>query len=174
MDTKLFAAFWTDVMGEIPGKKAFQKLVYFGQVLGIPFKQSYRMHYFGPYSESVARELSDAEEFNIIQIKNGSYKFLAGTKAEAYIEEHYEDIQSNIDELEELINYFGDMCPMDLELYATTHYIDNNKKRLYGDYDKKSIINKIKEVKGTKFTIEEIETAYEQLELWGLLYEPLQ
>ena len=52
---------------------------------------------------------------------------MAGTKAEAYIEEHYEDIQSNIDELEELINYFGDMCPMDLELYATTHYIDNNK-----------------------------------------------
>ncbi len=75
MDTKLFAAFWTDVMGEIPGKKAFQKLVYFGQVLGIPFKQSYRMHYFGPYSESVARELSDAEEFNIIQIKMEAISF---------------------------------------------------------------------------------------------------
>jgi hypothetical protein len=168
MDIKLFAAFWTDIMDEIPGKKAFQKLVYFGQVLGIPFKQPYRMHYFGPYSDSVARELSRALEQKIV-IQEQGYKFGTGETAKTYLEDCYDDVHSNIDNLTTLIEYFGDMGPMDLELYATTHYVDNNQKRLYGNYDKQSIIDKIKEIKGTKFTTEDIETAYNQLDEWDLL-----
>lgn len=169
MDVKLFAAFWTDIMDEIPGKKAFQKLVYFGQVLGIPFKQPYRMHYFGPYSDSVAGELSRALEQQIIVQEQDSYKFSAGETAKAYLQNYYDDVHSNIDMLTTLIKYFGDMSPMDLELYATAHYVDNNQKRLYGNYNKQSIINKIKEIKGTKFTVDDIEAAYNQLEKWGLL-----
>ena len=169
MDVKLFAAFWTDIMDEIPGKKAFQKLVYFGQVLGVPFKQPYRMHYFGPYSDSVASEFSQALEKQIIAQKLDSYSFCAGETAKMYLRDYFYDVRSNIDMLTTLIKYFGDMSPIYLELYATTHYVDNNQKRLYGNYDKHSIINKIKEIKGTKFKVGDIEAAYNQLEEWGLL-----
>lgn len=170
MDTKLFAAFWIDVMSEIPGKKAFQKLVYFGQVLGLPFKQPYRMHYFGPYSDSVADELSRAEELGIIQYENNSYKFSAGQAMEEYIDENFSELQINFDNLEKLVRYFGDMRPRELELYATTHYIDNNQKLLYDEYNKGKIVTKVKEVKGEKFTLSEIEQAYDQLGKWSLLY----
>jgi hypothetical protein len=61
------------------------------------------------------------------------------------------------------------MVRFDLELYATTHYVDNNQKRLYDNYNKESIINRIKEIKGTKYSVGEIETAYNKLEEWGLL-----
>ncbi len=172
LDTKILAAFWIDVLDEIPGKKAFQKLVYFGQVLGLPFKNPYKMHYFGPYSELVAEELSRAEDLHIIENNGSSYKFLAGREMDMYIEHNYEDIKSNIEKLALLVEYFGDMRPLELELYATTHYIDNNQKLLYNEYNKEKIINKIKEVKGEKFTLEEIELAYNQLEEWSLLYKP--
>lgn len=61
------------------------------------------------------------------------------------------------------------MSPIDLELYATTHYIDNSQKCLYNNYEKKSIIDVVKRVKGTKFTRDQVAEAYNKLEEWKLL-----
>ncbi len=169
MDLRMFAAFWIDIMDEIPGKKAFQKLVYFGQVLGIPFKQSYKMHFYGPYSDSVALQISLAEAENIINYQG--YKFVAGSETERLTDEGREEIRPYLDKLELLMERFGDMTPSQLELYATTHYIDNQQKRLYNNYNRNHIINKILEVKGTKFTPEQVKEAYLKLQDWAMLHE---
>lgn len=169
MEVKLFAAFCTDVMDEIPGKKAFQKLVYFGQVLGIPFKQSYKMHYFGPYSETVAEEMARAVSEGILSNEH-SYFYAAGVNADELINKHLDDISFYYPELEKLIAYFGDMSPSDLELYATTHYIDNTQKHLYNNYERDSIIDIVQQVKGSKFKKPQIEEAYNKLSQWNLLY----
>lgn len=169
MEVKAFVAFWTDVMGFIPGKKAIQKLVYFSEVLGIPFKHSFKMHYFGPYSETVAQEILNAEKADIIKC-DGSYIYHAGSQAEAVQHDYHDMISNNIELLSKLIDLFGDMSPLKLELYATTHYIDNIQKHLYNNYDKREIVQAIKKIKGTKYKIEEIEQAYGDLNEWGLLY----
>ncbi|PKM77181.1 MAG: hypothetical protein CVU90_08495 [Firmicutes bacterium HGW-Firmicutes-15] len=169
MEVKAFVAFWTDVMGSIRGKKAIQKLVYFSKVLGIPFDNSYKMHYFGPYSETVAQEILDAEKADIINC-TGSYVYYPGSQAESIRSQYHSMISDNIDLLSKLIELFGDMSPSKLELYATTHYVDNIQKHLYNNYDKEEIVQAVKNLKGTKFEIIEIQQAYNDLEDWGLLH----
>jgi len=168
METRVFAAFLSELLEKIPGKKAFQKMVYFGQVLGIPLDHSYKMYFYGPYSETVADELASAERNNIISQIN-AFCYGPGENSEAVIEQGSDQIIENIDAIEKLVGLFGNMSPLELELYATVHFIDNSQKSLYNNNDKTVIMDVVKRVKGTKFEITQIETAYNELENWGLL-----
>jgi uncharacterized protein YwgA len=168
VNTEVFAAFLIDILEEIKGKKAFQKLVYFGQVLGVPLNHSYKMYYYGPYSETVAEELTLALNNGIIA-KNGAFSFIYGDNLEKVLNDGYDQIADNIKNLEKLIELFGDMSPYDLELYATTHFIDKSQKYLYNNHDKDSIIDIVQKVKGDKFTKNQIDSAYNTLVKWNLL-----
>lgn len=168
MDTQVFAAFLVDILDKIPGKKAFQKMVYFGQVLGIPLDHSYKMYFYGPYSETVAEALDTAIEENTISQLN-AFSFGRGEDFEITLNQGFEEIVNNIGNLEKLITLFGDMSPSDLELYATVHFTDNSQKNIYNNHDKESIIEVVERIKGTKFKKKQIENAYNKLEKWGLL-----
>lgn len=168
MRTDAFAVYLIQRLGSIKGKKAFQKLVYLAQVIGIPLDKSYRMHYYGPYSEQVADDMNEMVRDQIIS-HLGANTYAEGRNSEEVINESADEINQYNQEFETLIDLFGDMSPRELEIYATAHFVDLSFNNLHGISDRDKIIEETKKAKYPKFSMEEINSAYNQLEEWDLL-----
>ncbi|GGL50116.1 YwgA family protein [Sporolactobacillus putidus] len=52
--------------GEIAGRKKLQKMVYILQKIGFPFHETYRFHFYGPYSEELTMQLEELCDFGFI------------------------------------------------------------------------------------------------------------
>lgn len=167
MDLRQFAGCLVGELGEVKGKKAFQKLVYFAQVLGIPLEKAFSMHYYGPYSQEVADEMNELISQGYLNNIPGSYSYFLSTSTgdKPIVPEDYSA------QFKELIKKFGSMSPRGLEIYATAHFIDYKFKNVNGIFDKQQIIDEIKKAKYPKFSVQEILQAYNDLEKWDLLYK---
>ena len=53
------------------------------------------------------------------------------------------------------------MTTKQLEITATTFFIDRQQKVLFGDDDKEAVIRKVSNAKGKRFNHNEIETSYQ-------------
>lgn len=49
--------------GEIRGRKKLQKMVYIAQTLGYPFQESFHLHMYGPYSETLAARVREIQDW---------------------------------------------------------------------------------------------------------------
>lgn len=55
-----------DMAEEIVGRKKFQKVVYIGKQLGMPFQEKYGFHMYGPYSEELSVRLDELKQFGFV------------------------------------------------------------------------------------------------------------
>ncbi len=162
-------SYLVESMGKIRGKKAFQKLIYFSKAMGVPLTESYKMYYYGPYSEQVADELEACVGLGILDKDDESFNFISGEKSKETLEQYSDSINEYKDRLNKVVEYFGGCDPMTLEILATTHFIYNNMKHLYDITDKENIIKEVEQVKYPKFSKDEILSAYKKLESIELL-----
>ena len=169
MNTSIVTAYLIDSLGVIKSRKAYQKLIYLTKALGVPLEGSYKMYYYGPHSDEVAKELDYMLSRDIIRDQSDSNCFISGGKAKSIVEENQEFIKKYQSELDKVINSFGKLEPMQLEIIATTHFIYNNLKHLYNITDKSIIIDKVKKAKSPKFSEEQIIEAYDFLKKEGLI-----
>ena len=169
MNTSIVTAYLIESLGVIKGRKAYQKLIYLTKALGVPLEGSYRMYYYGPYSDEIAKELDYMLSRDILRDQSNSYCFISGGKAKSIVEENQKFINKYKSKLDKIINSFGTLEPMQLEIIATTHFIYNNFKHLYNITDKCTIIDKVKKAKSPKFNEEQIVEAYDFLEKEGLI-----
>ncbi len=144
------------------GKKASQKLFYFFEREGINLNLRYCIHYFGPYSSKLSDFMDDLELEGYISIKE--------TQNTHKIEWVYNDtteLDSFINSpdymiAEKVMKYFGDKTPKDLEALSTIDYIsqkmDSNQK------NEKDILNRVKEIKGSKFNNSDLKKYYKLLQ----------
>jgi hypothetical protein len=148
----------------IPGKKALQKLVYFSQVEGLVMGFDYVLYKYGPYSyelDSLTKEMEYFEQikFNCI---NTSYEVIV-----------VDDVPSlkpeEINKLEAIIERYGVFSPKDLELLSTVHFIATDMAEIYRKKDVHEILNRVKSIKRNKFSWNEIKSAYNKLQEWGLV-----
>lgn len=170
MQSKTFAAFLVDSLGQIKGKKAFQKLVYLAKAHGIPIKHAYKMHYYGPYSESLAEDFEEIYRMDIVDLVPGSsYIYQKGSQTEKVLREGRDEIRQFKPILDLIIQRFGNMTPRDLEIYATAHFIWKIQRIFNRPTDKQSLIEEIKKAKYPKFSLEEIENALNNLIQWKVV-----
>jgi len=169
MNTSIVTAYIVESLGKIKGRKAYQKLIYLTKAVGVPLDGSYRMYYYGPYSDEIAKELDYMLSNDILREISDSYCFMPGNNAKTVIEENYEFIKKYKNKLDKIIKRFGEYEPMKLEIIATTHFIYNNFKYLYNETDKQTIINEVKKAKFPKFDEKQIEEAYNILVNEGLI-----
>ncbi|SHM87749.1 hypothetical protein SAMN05660826_02227 [Caldanaerovirga acetigignens] len=153
----------------IRGKKALQKLVYFCTEIGVPVYASFRMHIYGPYSNEVAEELSEAITKEIIKLSYDGFSFTKGNTCQKYIDEHKQDIDAYRAKIDRVLDTFGKLSPLDLELYATVHFIATALQEAYGNVDEQKVIAEVYRAKGGKFTFSQIKQAYDNLITWGWL-----
>ena len=170
MEARTFAAYLVQHLKQIKGKKAFQKLVYLAKAMGIPLNYSYEMHYYGPYSEAVAEELEEIYVEDTIDLaKDSDYIYVPGEKAKSALLDGQEEIHRNQEILKGLLQRFGEMSPRELEIYSTAHFV----WKIQGIFDwstaREDVIEEIKKAKYPKFTMEDIESAYDNLVKWNLI-----
>lgn len=163
------AAFLNQVLTakeSIPGRKAFQKLLYLAQALGYPSDYSFRLHLFGPYSEEAADELDILEEGGAVlesaagAICKADYLgALAGTFPMP------DDAKTAIDNT---VAHFGHETPLQLELLATALFMWQADKRVQRHATDEGVGQRVQRYKGDKYTPEQIQQAIARLKELGL------
>lgn len=141
------------------GKKAAQKLFYFFERDGITLNLRYGIHYYGPYSEKLDNIMYYLESENVIDIDDSGRTHVI-SKGNAPISHN---ILSDVDKrcAIQVIDRFAHRSPRELEALATMDYVAHNL--VYEPVSKEKIINKFKEIKGTKFDEVTIENTFEEL-----------
>jgi len=152
----------------IRGKKAWQKLTYFAHQLGLPVKCSFSLYLYGPYSYEAAVEYSDLVGTEVFRVDADGYTLVGGSYLNRYLENHHSDVQQYREKLEKLDTLFGHLSPLELELYATTHFLGSYLLRVTGRLEESEVIREVRKAKGSKFSADEIRKAFHDLYTWGL------
>ena len=145
----------------IQGRIVLQKLAYFAKIFGKMSVPEYRMNIYGPFSGDVADALQDCVSGAALTEINGIGRSI---KFENLCRTYGEDMKKVHESVEKALSVFGNKSPQDLELLATTHYIYEQQRYLYREeYDKDTICNDVKRIKGGRFTEDQIHDAYSML-----------
>ena len=152
------------------GKTKIQKIVYFLQeAVSVPLGYSFRMHYYGPYSDELDGVLSLAKSVGKIDITpdpNGfGYHVTMGQEiGRTWLKDYDVSKELKGAEIDGAINTLGALETFELELYATIHFIGGPESRLF----KEKTLRTVRRLK-PKFTADRINHAYRNLQEAGLI-----
>lgn len=173
MEIEVLIAYLTAKL-PIRGKKALQKLVYFCTEAGVPVRANYRLYIYGPYSNEVAEELSEAVTKEIIKVGDDGLSFYKGLSCDEYLARNQQEIEANQEKIERVLTTFSSLTPLTLELYATVHFIASALREAYGQVSQERVVKEVYGAKVGKFTIERIKAAYDDLVDQGWLAESIK
>lgn len=166
MNLQPLVAYLVEQKGTIPGKKAFQKYMYFLDAKGVPTPLSFRIHHFGPYSSELDYETDNLQIEGVLDVspnaQGNGFTIKSGNRTKSIIEHHSDFLRGH----EAKINFVLNALPNDsksLELWSTTHFVANSMNKFYGGADKENVVKEVKSIKKEKFTETEIEAAYDRL-----------
>ncbi len=147
------------------GKKAAQKMFYFFEREGIPLNLRYGIHFYGPYSAKLDDEMYELESEGYISINTNGPTHV--------ISRGNQTVEDNVlsDEERDIAKYvmqvFEHKTPLDLEALSTMDYIAHSI--LEPGAPEQEIIDKFKQIKGTKFNQDEIEDSLRELKRLKLI-----
>lgn len=152
--------------GQINGKKAFQKYMYFLDAKGIPNPLTFRIHHYGPYSYELDYQTDNLELIGAIQVSTSSYGggFLItpGSNAQKLIDESKDFLDKYENKIDEVLEVLPDKA-RDLELWSTVHFVAKSMANYFGGATKQKVVAAVKEIKKEKFCEEEIAKAFDSL-----------
>ncbi|MED3708331.1 YwgA family protein [Peribacillus frigoritolerans] len=145
--------------GEISGRKKLQKIVYIAKKLSFPFHEKFQFHFYGPYSEELTlriEELCEMGYLNEVREKKAGYYQYCYSITDAG--QDFLSIQEvEMPALEACLQDMNEQNARFLELVSTVLYFDT--------LEKEEVTEKIFTLKSKqKYTLEEIDEAYEYIE----------
>lgn len=162
METQaLIAHILNRMNGDIHGRVQLQKLLYFCKALGADVNANYRLYIYGPYSQQVADSLQDGVMDEIFQESNGHIQL--GINFKEYFDSLFGSDCLNgrqEDIVNDVVATFGNMSVKQLEILATTFFIDRQQKTLFNSTEKQEVLDKVRRAKSSRFTEAEIENSY--------------
>lgn len=167
MNLELITAYVALKKEDIPGKKAFQKILYFLTQNGVPTGLTYRIYHYGPYSSDLDYKTDDLVmqgAINLLEPQGPSkmHRIQPGFDAPIMVQRFNQELQMYRETIDRVLDELPD-DPRTLELWSTTHFVVGSKKRLGEEVDETTIINAVKEIKGNKFSNSEISSAINSL-----------
>lgn len=148
----------------VPGKTSIQKIVYFLQEgLGKPLGYRFKMHYYGPYSESVDNDLSLADAMGCVEISLAQDGFGYSIRPGEFTVDDAEHSMP-LEGIDGTIRDLAALPLLQLELLATVHFIQNIRPH----WDRSKVVETVGNVK-PKFSQQKIEDAYRDIERRGLI-----
>lgn len=73
------------------------------------------------------------------------------------------------EKIDQIISLLGELTSLQLEMYATTHFIASALYETYSISEPDMIIHEVRQAKGAKFTKDQIRKAFDDMVEWGLL-----
>lgn len=156
---------------ELPGKKAFQKILYFITSSGVPTGLNYSIYHYGPYSSKLDYSTDNLQLMGAIAIENTphGYKISPGEKSETLVEKGKDLIEKYQERIDFLLENLPEQ-PMVLELWSTTHYVADMLKTIYENTDEQEIVKEVVRLKKDKFSENQIREALKELQRLGLIH----
>jgi len=153
---------------KIHGKVALQKLLYFVKEVGVPVEANYFMHIFGPFSLDIANRyrVFTAKGILVKFQENWGESFIAGENTEEIKKTGRKFLDLYKEKIDFVLNKVGDLYPIDLELYATIHYIIKEHVTKGQRINEEEIVREIRAEKGPKFTDANIKKSYSDIMEW--------
>lgn len=147
------------------GKKATQKMFYFFERFGIDLNLRYGIHFYGPYSSKLDDQMYELESEGYISINTSGLTHIISCG-------HHTAPQNvlTVDEIaivEYVMQTFEHKSPLELEALSTMDYIAHSI--LPTDASDEQIIEKFKQIKGTKFEPNIINSSLEELKQLELI-----
>ena len=130
--------------GVVTGRVRLQKAAYFCQYLGWPLRD-YRLHYYGPYSQTLAETVADAESSGLISQSDGDPRRFSLTDAGRevlvmFVEKACD--RDKVDKTRRLAGALSGWPRADLELAATIDYVASGSSLSKGD-----LLDKVRSIK---------------------------
>lgn len=142
------------IIGEIcnqiePRKKMLQKLMYLIDRSGLDLDLNYSIHYFGPYSSKLDSAMHTLESYDKLKIDTSGSTHIIRLGDIA--------IEGALDEQDQqkvnfVMENFSQKSAHELEAITTVDYVATTM--LKGKGSDQEIINKVKQIKGSKFSQE--------------------
>ena len=149
------------------GRTAIQKLVYFLHVLEVPMQFNFRIHHFGPFCDELAGALDwlQADDIVVDGSQESRYSnFTTGANWPEVKAIYQEDLEKYQETIQSVASALGSMEPRILELIATLDFSYRWVHARGGDGPwREPTIQKFKEIKGTKFSDDEISDWHQRL-----------
>lgn len=142
-----------------PEKKKLQKLMYLISRKGVDLDLHYAIHYFGPYSSKLDNALHMLEHYDRISIDTGGSTHIIKCGNVSIEGNLSQEDQQKVDVV---LEKFSQKSADELEAITTVDYVANTMLKEQGTDEE--IINKVEQIKGTKFTKEFLYEALAELQ----------
>lgn len=154
------------------GKTALQKLVFFLQeIYGIKCGYDFELYSYGPFDSQLLGDLDLVRHWGGVTVSRvnnsfGGYRIRPSEKGDAIVVKAKEFIDDPKTEkaLDDLVLTYGSMTARDLELRATTVYVERGLRKKGELRSKEKICSLVSQIK-PKFDSQEIEQAVSDLRL---------
>ena len=142
------------------GRTHMQKIPYILKAIDVLVPFSYRLYFYGPYSQDITFAIDDLIADDVIKDTSPDRQkfssFIAGENCDELIGRFKKEIGPHETLIKKVIDIFN-ISPEKLELITTLHYLCLELKTTAGASPaKKELISAFKGVKGNKFTDKEI------------------
>ena len=148
-----------------PVKKTVQKMIYLIQNAGINLGYDYHLYFYGPYSADLDGDTMNLVSENIITMEYSNW----GHKLTPL--NNNVSLTDNIDSesVKRIIEHYSDKSwnPRKLELLATAVYAHEHGE----GKDMKSVLTKVKKIKGDKYSDREIQDILSEFEFLNIPLE---
>jgi uncharacterized protein YwgA len=143
-----------DVGGKPPGKKVLQKLIYLIEEAGDDLGFEYGIHFYGPYSADLDYAVKYLYSYGLLDIET------TPTEHKISLPGNNGKLPPLSDTANRIIGRFGSKTPSDLELLATTLYV----QRAISTTDTDNILRGVQKIKGAKYPVDKISDAVTTLQ----------
>jgi len=130
-----------EIVGSSPCKKTVQKIAYLTQEAGETLGFDFSIHFYGPYSEDLDAEMRCLFGRGDLNIEFTTHGHLLSLDNDS-------DIPPSGEIAHRVISKYGSKNPSELELLATTLYV----QREMASTDTDGIIGGVERIKGTKYS----------------------
>ena len=132
-----------------PGKKMLQKLMYLIDRKGVNLDLNYSIHFFGPYSSKLDNTMHILESYDKLRIDTSGATHIIRLGENQISGSLDKEDQEKVDYI---LEHFITKSAHELEAITTLDYVATTM--LKGDGTDQQIIDKVKQIKGTKFSVE--------------------
>jgi uncharacterized protein YwgA len=156
------------------GRTAIQKMAYFLQVRGVPLRYRFDVHYYGPYCDTVSRDIEWLKADGVVtddsanQQKYSNYR--PGPALGEILTLHQKELGPHRQTVRSVVKALLPLNPERLELIATLHYLYREQKALGrpGPW-KDGVVSRFQEVKKDRFPAMAVSRAYDEMAEAGLV-----
>lgn len=145
-----------------PCKKTVQKMVYLIEESGEDLGFTYGIHYYGPYSSDLDYAIQSLNGYGNLSIDITDRGHIISVNCQN--KKKHDSLDSRT---LEIINKFGDKSASQLELIATSLYIQRRLQDQNATIHSEDIVNGVKRIKGDKYSNSLIEQSIQDLKKAG-------